>query len=332
VRQAATDAPGLTAGEPGQNVEMTGSVASDGESETAALSEALASVGRAVRDVVRSGRGSSDHLVVRSEGGDDVFGVDARADEVLVEALRATCGSRWPGRLVIEGTDGEVAVGGPGPWVYLADPVDGTRGYLAGLRSAWVLLGAGRDAGTLEELEVGAAVEVPTARAAVAMVASADRSGHLRVEDDDLVLGGPPVALRFRPQSDGELDRRFVTVVRLLAGGHGPIGSWADSVLDGLEVYDDLYPCSGGQLMALATGAAAAVLDPRPLLHPKGLHTHPYDLAALVVARAAGLVVERLPTGPLDVPIDTTTPVAWAAYANETVAGALRARVAAAWD
>jgi hypothetical protein len=47
------------------------------------------------------------------------------------------------------------------PWVYLADPVDGTRLWLTGKLSAWVLLGAGREATTLEELEVGAAVELP---------------------------------------------------------------------------------------------------------------------------------------------------------------------------
>ena len=33
-----------------------------------------------------------------------------------------------------------IPVGRPGPWRYLADPVDGTRPLLAGKRSAWVLL------------------------------------------------------------------------------------------------------------------------------------------------------------------------------------------------
>ncbi|OWY63389.1 hypothetical protein B7486_53380, partial [cyanobacterium TDX16] len=49
-----------------------------------------------------------------------------------------------------------------------------------------------------------------------------------------------------------------------------------------------------------------------------------YDLAALVLARAAGVLVEALPPGPLHVPLDTDTPVAWAAYANEQVAARLR--------
>lgn len=227
----------------------------------------------------------------------------------------------------MEGYDAPVPIGAATPvWTYLSDPVDGTRGHLARTHSAWVLLGAGRDANTLEDLEVGASVEIPTARAAVGMVARADRSGHLRVEDEVFATGLVSHA-QLRRRTGPELSRQFVTVVRLLPGGHAPIGAWADALLDGLEVYDNLYPCSGGQLMELADGGAAAVLDPRPLLHPDGFHTHPYDLAALVVARAAGVIVESLPPGPLDVPLDTHTPVAWAGYANEQIAAELRSRM-----
>jgi fructose-1,6-bisphosphatase/inositol monophosphatase family enzyme len=290
------------------------------------LAAELAAVGRAVRDVVRAGRTESDRLVVRVEGGDEIYGVDARADEVLIEQLRRRCGRRWPGQLVIEGFDDPVAVGEGGPWTYLADPVDGTRGLLAGLRSAWVLLGAGRGATTLSDLTTAAAVEIPTARASLGMVASVG-GGELSVVDDDLVGGAAPTPAVLRPLVGDELDRRFVTVVRLLPGGHADIGGFADEVLEGWEVYDDLYPSSAGQLMAVAGGAAAAVIDPRPLLHPSGFATHPYDLAAAAVAQASGVLIEAVPPGPLQVPIDTHTPVAWAAYANDAVAQQLRPRL-----
>ncbi|MGZ4728373.1 MAG: hypothetical protein ACXWB2_11685, partial [Acidimicrobiales bacterium] len=102
------------------------------------------------------------------------------------------------------------------------------------------------------------------------------------------------------------------------------IGAWADRHLDGLEVYDDLVPCTGGAMMGLASGADRAVFDPRPLLHAGSTAAHPYDLAALVVARAAGAVIEALPPGPLDVPLDTGTSVAWAGYADEATATRLR--------
>ena len=297
-----------------------------------ALAAALAEVGRAVRDAVRSGEVGGvghdghldDHRVVRTEGGDDVFGIDARAEAALADAL-TSLGARWPGTAVVEGHDEPLVVGDPGgPWRYIVDPVDGTRGLLAGKRSAWVLLGAGRHAATLEELEVGAAVEIPTRRAAVGLVAHAASGGPARAVDDDLTgAGHGPRSVDLVPRG-GDLARRFVTVVRLAPGSHAPIGEWADRHLAGLEVYDDLAPCTGGYLVGLAAGNDVAVFDPRPLLVPGHLAAHPYDLASLVVTRAAGAVVEALPPGPLAVPLDCTTPVAWAGYADAEVADRLR--------
>jgi fructose-1,6-bisphosphatase/inositol monophosphatase family enzyme len=288
------------------------------------LAAALAGVGRAGRAGVGAGpAGSADHDVVRVEGGDEVFGVDARAEAALLDAL-APVGARWPGVAVIEGMDGQVSVGdGSGPWRYIVDPVDGSRPWLAGKRSAWVLLGAGRDARTLDDLEVGAAVELPTARAALGLVAWATTDGFLHAEDDQLVTGAPPEPVTLQPRATGDVHRAFVTVARFAPGAKAAVGAWEDAVLAGLETYEDPYLCSGGQLMEIATGREAAVFDPRPLLSD-GLAAHPYDLAALVVARAAGVIVEALPPGPLRIPLDTTTPVAWAAYANEAVAARLR--------
>src|SRR3954462_13402046 len=114
------------------------------------LARALAEVGREVRDAVLSVTTTdADAEVVREAGGDVVFGLDARADVVLIAPLRRRGADRWPGRLVMEGLDEPTSIGegdgaGAGEWVYLADPVDGTRPWLADKRSAWVLLGAGR--------------------------------------------------------------------------------------------------------------------------------------------------------------------------------------------
>lgn len=286
-----------------------------------ALARALVEVGLAVRAALGAVGGAADRRVVRTEGGDDVFGVDERADAVVLAELDRRCAA-WPGHLVMEGYDDPVPVaGGDGPWTYLVDPIDGTRPYLAGKRSAWVLLGAGRDAATLEDLEVGAAVELPTDRAVLAREAWARRGGPPFAVDRDLRTGDE-VAVELRP--DGTLEHAFVTVARFGPGSHGPIGAWADRLLAGLVVFDDLHPCSGGLLMGVAGGSDAAVLDPRPLLDPGGMAAHPYDLAALVVARAAGVVVEAIPPGPLSVPLDPQTPVAWAAYATPAVAARLR--------
>ena len=307
-------------------------------SEEEALAAELAEVGREVRDAVRATTlTAADHAVERTEGGDVVFGVDARADVVLIEALRRRCGERWPGRLTIEGYDGAVTIGddagSAGGWVYLADPVDGTRPWLAGKRSAWVLLGAGRNAATLDDLTVGAAVELPTHRAHLGRVAHATTAttttpGTLHAEDDDLVdpTDPSPRPATLQPRTAPDLQRTFVTVARFAPGHKQQIGAWEDAVLDGIETYEDPWLCTGGQLMGLADGADSAVLDPRPLFGTT-LCAHPYDLAAIVVARAAGVIVEALPPGPLDVPIATDVDVAWAGYANEAIADTLRARL-----
>lgn len=291
------------------------------------LAAALAGVGRAVRGaVLAADRTPEDATVLRNEGGDDVFGVDARADAVVLRELRAVA-ARWPGRLVMEGF-AEPIVLGDGPWTYLVDPFDGTRPWLAGKRSAWVLAGAGRDATTLEDLEVGAAVELPTARARWARTAWAtNEGGPPVVEDDDLADPSAPCrAATLAPRPTDDLSRAYVTVARFDPGSKARIGAWEDEVLAGLETYEDPYLCSGGQMMGVAAGEDAAVLDPRPLLGAR-FCAHPYDLAALVVARAAGVVVEALPPGPLDVALDPHVDVAWAAYANESVATELRSRL-----
>jgi fructose-1,6-bisphosphatase/inositol monophosphatase family enzyme len=293
--------------------------------DLAALADALAGVGRLVRDAVLATAPSpSDRDVVRREGGDDIFGLDVRADEVLRRGFEHI-GERWPGRLVMEGFDEPLAVGNrDGPWVFVADPIDGTRPWLAGKRSAWVLVGGGRSALTLEDLEVGAAVELPTRRARYGLVASAVRGAGVRAHDDDLAGERSPREVELRPRAGADLRRAYVTIARVSPGTKEVLGRFEDALLGGLETYDDQYLSSGGQLMGLATGADAAVLDPRPLA---GAHlvAHPYDLAAVVVAREAGVVVEALPPGPLRVPLAPTTPVAWAGYANVGVAGALRA-------
>jgi hypothetical protein len=125
------------------------------------------------------------------------------------------------------------------------------------------------------------------------------------------------------PRVGADLRRSFVTVARFSPGTKEVIGRWEDELLAGLEVYEDPWLCSGGQLMGVASGSEAAVLDPRPLFGA-AFCAHPYDLAALVVARAAGAIVEALPPGPLDVPLDPHADVAWAAYANEEIATRLR--------
>ena len=51
--------------------------------------------------------------------------------------------------------------------------------------------------------------------------------------------------------------------------------------------------------------------------------SHPYDLCTVLIAQEAGVIVTGCRGEPFDAPMDTTTPIGFAAYGNE----ALRARI-----
>jgi len=93
-------------------------------------------------------------------------------------------------------------------------------------------------------------------------------------------------------------------------------------------VFDDQYISTGGQFYELIVGHDRFNADLRPLLYriqrqPPGLCCHPYDCAAWLVAEEAGVVLTDGLGGPLDGPMDVTSGLSWAAYAN----AALRAKI-----
>jgi hypothetical protein len=70
------------------------------------------------------------------------------------------------------------------------------------------------------------------------------------------------------------------------------------------------------------------VLDVRPLVHHKlgaksSLACRPYDVCTALVAQEAGCVVLDPFGAPLDAPLDVTSNVAFAAYANRALADLL---------
>src|SRR5262249_14189869 len=90
--------------------------------------------------------------------------------------------------------------------------------------------------------------------------------------------------------------------------------------LGALDVFDDEYISSGGQLHELIAGRDRFVADLRPLVEPGAFACHPYDICtALLLEEAGGIVTD--PWGEtLDVPLDTTTSVTWVGYANPALA------------
>ena len=100
-------------------------------------------------------------------------------------------------------------------------------------------------------------------------------------------------------------------------------------------VFEDQYLCSAGQLYEVAAGHDRFVGDLRPLVADRlglggALVAHPYDVCTALVLTESGGIFEDPWGRPVDVPLDTTSPVAFMAYANPELAAEVRPALAAA--
>ncbi len=255
-----------------------------------------------------------------SGAGDTAFAVDRVSEERLRRAGRRPAGA--PGRRGRRRTHEADA-----EWTLLADPLDGTRPLAHQKRSAWVLLGATRGR-TLGDLEVSVAVEVPTVKAGWADVLSAVRGAGARGERVDLRDGSRAPPCRSRPAGRP-------------ASSRATAGSRATSPAPGRSSPRSTTPCTGAcwgrpaparRRPSRTSTAPAAPSSSSPSATTGGPPTcarcsatragicaHPYDLAGWLVAAEAGVHVVRPDGGPLDAPLDLTSDVAWAAYANDAV-------------
>ena len=94
-------------------------------------------------------------------------------------------------------------------------------------------------------------------------------------------------------------------------------------------VFDDQYICTGGQLYELLAGRDRMLGDLRPLAFAelglaKPITCHPYDACTALVLEEAGCRVTAPFGGPLDFPLDTTSPVAWVGFANAAIEAHVR--------
>ena len=250
--------------------------------------------------------------------GDTAFAIDRVSEDRLLELV-----ADLPVRLVAEGVAPQVV---DAEWTLLADPLDGTRPLAHQKRSAWVLLGATRG-GSLADLEVSVTVEVPTVKAALADVLSAVRGEGVRAERVD-VRTGERTPFAVAPSRATGLEQGYGGIARYFPGARAELADVDDAVHRRIlgparpgkaQSFEDQY-CTGGTLAELTVGHDRWAADLRPLLGDRaGICAHPYDLAGWLVAAEAGVRVVAPDGSPLDAPLDLTSDVAWAAYANDAI-------------
>jgi hypothetical protein len=280
--------------------------------------------------------------------GDLSYGLDVPAERAI-EGWAADLAGLGPLSLLTEetgwrhlGPDGrggarELDGFGHGGPAFVIDPIDGTRNLMADLRSAFTVIGIARptsDAPTSRDLVAGLVSELPTSDGGRAR-RFVGRRGLGCIEERRFLGsdGGLGAKLSERRVSvDGELrlDHAFLPFFRYapdLRPGIARVEAAFFERLEGLEgidtraCFDDQYISSAGHLVLLMRGIYRFVADLRPLVARRegktSVPTKPYDLAgALVCAREAGVPLTDLSGAPLEFPLDVSTPVGYAGYAN----------------
>lgn len=306
----------------------------------------LVELQREVRRVVRTSlnrAGASD--VSHATSADTIYGIDTDVEPVVVDYCQHWSKS-LPLVLIAEGLCDEAGVEGPqafpsgssiddAPIRLIIDPIDGTRGLMYDKRSAWCLAGVAPNRGEatrLRDITVAAMVELPTSKAGMGDELSAIRGRGIvshRVELDS----GKAMPHRFTPSRATTLAHGFASVVSFFPGTKRLSAELIERIATELigtassthaQLFDDQYISTGGQWYELITGHDRFICDLRPDFYrllgmPPGLCCHPYDAAAMLVAEEAGVILTDATGGPLDGPLDTTSDLAWAGYANEAI-------------
>lgn len=308
---------------------------------------------RAVRDVIIKSHSSIGLCEVdRSSSADTIYRIDTIVEPIL-EAFCREWAKTTPLVLIAEGMVDEE--GREGPRVFPAgtreedaairviiDPIDGTRGIMYDKRPAWALAGVAPNKGPqtrLRDIEVAVMTELPTSKMGYGDVlwAIKGQGAHGAREDlrsdglsspTDKISGSSPLYLR--PSSADNLDHGFAAISNFFPGTKVLAGETMEHLVHHLmgpadvtkpSVFEDQYISTGGQFYELIVGHDRFNADLRPIFYriqnqPQGLCCHPYDCATWLIAEEAGVILTNGLGLPLDGPLDTTTGLSWAAYAN----------------
>jgi fructose-1,6-bisphosphatase/inositol monophosphatase family enzyme len=281
---------------------------------------------------------------------DTIYHVDKISEAAIFAWFEEHWPKNWPVELVMEGIeDGEHVTFPRGTPVEktrfkcIMDPIDGTRNLMYDKRSAWILTGIAPQRGrrnTLADIELAVMTELPTSKQWRADQISAVRGGGrrgLRARGVDLRTGrSEPITTR--PSLATDFKHGFASFARFFPEGKALSAQIEEALWTELYggagrgsplVFDDQYISTGGQLYELLVGHDRMIGDIRPLIFGKlglasSLTCHPYDICTELILREAGGIVEAPDGKPLRDRLDTTSPVSWIGYANETLAAQVR--------
>lgn len=313
------------------------------------LRQLLCSLGASIRDHVIEGRRSLSTEALSSVASHSVADTIYAIDKFGEKAIREWFDTHWPRsepvEVIMEGLEEPLCFPHKTPpantkWKCLIDPIDGTRGIMYDKRSAWALSGIAPQRGEatrLSDIIAAAMTELPTTKQWRADQVSATRGGGLVAEAFNVLAGSSsPVSLA--PSRASSFRHGFAWMAKFFPEGRALTAQieeqlWSELVGIGRDasptVFDDQYISSGGAFYELLAGHDRMVGDLRPLVLPRlgldaSLVCHPYDVTGALLLLEMGVVYEHPLDGFPDAPLDTTSAIAWVAYANTTLASIAR--------
>lgn len=318
-----------------------------------ALLEAICELHRQIRDRVIGACESSaleevSQIVTDEQAGDTLYHIDRVSETVLVDLFEREIAPRWPLVLIAEGIAAGQLVLAPGGDAsralirVIVDPIDGTRGLMYQKRSGWVLTGVAPNYGeatSLRDMVLAVQTEIPLLKQHLSdMLWATTESAAQLLRTNRLSGESWPVA--FHPSRATTIAHGFATISRFFPGARDELAAIDEAVIRHVlgapqagkaHCFEDQYICTGGQCYELMVGHDRFIADLRPLLdtwlaargEALGICCHPYDLAAMLIAEQAGVLLTDVRGAPLNAPMRTDVDVGWVGYAN----GAIRAQV-----
>lgn len=311
--------------------------------DSAAIIDRLREFQRTVRQLLIDSRKQKDlHAVSRDSAADTIYAIDAVVEPVLEDFCRDWA-RKTPLLLIAEGIENETGVEGVKVFPegsreedaqirLIVDPIDGTRGIMYDKRPAWALAGVAPNKGprtSLRDIDVAVMTELPTSKMGFADVLWAARGQGAKGERVDL-RSEDSENLFFTPSKADTINHGFASVANFFPGTKVLASELMEEITAALigpadvtraTVFDDQYISTGGQFYEMIVGHDRFNADLRPLFYqaqnqPEGLCCHPYDCATMLIAEEAEVILTDGQGAPLDGPLDVTTGLSWAAYAN----------------
>ncbi len=267
--------------------------------------------------------------------GDIAYAIDKNVDGMLDNFFSKF--SNIGSTLLISEGIGSRAYGAKKPedceYVAIVDPIDGTRGLMYDMRSAWILTGVApnRDNVSLNDIELAVQTEIPTTKQNLFDMFIGTKNRGVVAERHNKGVKKPFQKIVYkewmpRPSRAKNIEHGFAMLTKFFEGSKIQASEIEEELFKRLGLFeegkaltfDDQYISSGGQFANLISGSYRFCGDLRPF-YSRGLCAHPYDVSTKLIATEAGVEITDAHGKDLNVPLDTNTNVAWLGYANKDI-------------